>query len=99
MSLRFVRLALTPAAVSTLAALVAPSSAWAWRALATIQGAVQGVIDGDNITKDSPKAVVVRAMSLSLNRPFDVGTGQTTGKIVLRPFRWRRSPTGRHRSS
>ena len=94
MSIRVVRFALAVAAVTTLAVMVAPPPAWAWRGLATIQGAQQGKIDGDNLTKDNPGAVVVRAISLGLTRPIvEVGTGQQAfGSIRVQPFKLVKEP-------
>jgi type VI secretion system secreted protein Hcp len=92
MSIRVVRLALAITALSTLAVVVAPSSAWAWRGLATIQGTIQGPIQGDNTTKDGAGAVVVRAISLGLSRPLDSATGQVIGKLSLKPFRMVKEP-------
>ena len=87
-----IRLALTIAAVSIALLSTAAVPAWAFRGLATITGEVQGVIKGDNITKDGAGAIVVRAMSFGLDRPVDPLSGLPIAKARFQPFRLVKDP-------
>lgn len=87
-----VRLALTITAVSVALLSITAVPAWAFRGLATITGEVQGVIKGDNITKDGAGAIIVRAMSFGLDRPVDPLSGLPFGKARFQPFRLVKDP-------
>src|SRR6185436_2384365 len=81
--------------VAVLAVAMVATPSWAAReAYLTVNGTIQGLIQGDSTAKVAPNAIVVQAIGLGLSIPVATlpGGGQTVGRASVEPFKIAKFP-------
>jgi len=81
--------------VAVLTIVVVASPSWAAReAYLVVNGATQGVIQGDSTAKVAPNAIVVQAIGLGLSIPITTipGGGSSTGRPNVEPLKIAKFP-------
>src|SRR5262245_10565677 len=81
--------------VAVLTIVVVASPSWAAReAYLVVNGATQGVIQGDSTAKVAPNAIVVQAIGLGLSIPITTvpGGGSSNGRPTAEPLRIAKFP-------